>query len=947
MVPQPKIIILTETFLHCAIADNEMGLHNYVVYRRDKYDYAHSPYGGGLLIAVHKELQSTLIYNNRDVNTVQYIENGMDSINLEHLFVEVSTSTCKIIFGAVYLPPGTNKNFYEEHVARVESLKRIFKDHEFIVAGDYNLKKTNWYNNEEGLDSICSNSDKRIQESASIITNGFSFMNFFQLFSEHPRKGYTLDLVLSSLDNQNVKQIHSLDSFVTPKEDHHEFAYFEIALDNYSVISDRTEYYNFDKADYVTITDKLKNTKWDEFFDSPSLTKNVDKFYNYLHNLIKSYVPHRKSSPSTYPVWYSKELISCIIKKKKLHKIWLQSDSLDDHIEFKKYRAKCIRLSRACYQEYMANVEAQTCKNIKYFWNYINKLKKNNGIPDSMFLGDAKADNTKDICDLFSNNFKSVYRDSTNINDNDNFSYIPSFEARPFNVEDITFEDISTALAKMSVKPSVGPDFVPSSFLKNCNHSILPPLRILFCQSLAQGYMPEIWKRSYVTPVYKNGNSHDIVNYRPISILCSIAKLFESIITVKLTEHFIDIISESQHGFVESKSAVTNLVVYSDYIVSAFVESRQVDSIYLDFAKAFDSVDHGILLHKLSKLGIYGNLLDWLKSYLNNRSQIVRIKGNESDPVVVTSGVPQGSHLGPFLFLLFVNDIADNLKFAKILMYADDIKLYIEINSPLDASKLQRDLDSIVTWSKTNKLNLNINKCKIISFCKSSNVIDFNYTVATQVLEKVDTISDLGVVFEKKLDFGIHLDAVVSRAMNTLGFVMRSTREFTNIDTIIYLYKTLVLSKLTYCSQIWSPHYEVDYKKLESIQRKFLRYISYKQGRPMHYFDHDYSNISISLKLNTVQSVHTYNDILLVRQVLYGYINSQEMSRIFEERQTLYNLRGSKILTEKKTSSVNTMYHATTNRLRRLWNDVSNDLKTCTSLDTFKRLLKQSTSCFY
>lgn len=195
-----------------------------------------------------------------------------------------------------------------------------------------------------------------------------------------------------------------------------------------------------------------------KFFNCNEIALNLEKFYKYLHDLVKLHVPHRIACPSTYPVWYSKELISHIISKKKIHKIWLQTNSLEDYIEYKKLRAKCIRLSRTCYQDYILNVESKTSKNVKHFWNYFNKLKKDNGIPSNMFLNDVKADNVKDVCDLFSKHFKSVYH-ITSPNIGRRATHI--FESGGFDLREINEADITIALGKMKVKPSVGPDRIP------------------------------------------------------------------------------------------------------------------------------------------------------------------------------------------------------------------------------------------------------------------------------------------------------------------------------------------------------------------------------------------------------------------------------------------------------------------------------------------------------
>ena len=240
--------------------------------------------------------------------------------------------------------------------------------------------------------------------------------------------------------------------------------------------------------------------------------------------------------------------------------------------------------------------------------------------------------------------------------------------------------------------------------------------------------MPEVWKKSFITPIFKSGDKHDISNYRPIAIIGSIAKIFDLIVTNKSTDQCISLIINNQHGFVKGRSIVTNLLLYSNYISQALDKYRQVDSIYLDFAKAFDKVDHNILLFKLHKLGINSHLIGWLKSYLFNRTLSVRIRGNVSSPFIAHSGVPQGSHLGSLLFLFFIKDINNHLRVAEILVYADDIKLYKMITSFYDQVLLQKDLESISEWGILNRVTLNCDKSKVITFNRSAkNLLQYRY----------------------------------------------------------------------------------------------------------------------------------------------------------------------------------------------------------------------------
>ena len=292
-----------------------------------------------------------------------------------------------------------------------------------------------------------------------------------------------------------------------------------------------------------------------------------------------------------------------------------------------------------------------------------------------------------------------------------------------------------------------------------------------------QGIFPKYWKTSYIQPIFKKGNKHDVTNYRPISQIGSVAKIFDSIVASKLSEFLLSHIIQEQHGFVKDRSTITNLLLYSDYISKALEQSHQVNSIYLDFSKAFNTVHHHKFLRKLWEIGIHSNVFLWLKSYLLERSQLVRLRGYVSDEVNVTSGVPQGSHLGPLLFIIFINDITRTVKNCKVLIYADDVKLYRIVSSPLNSSAIQRDLVAIQHWATTNDLRLNILKCQIISFTKSAHPFAFGYELYGEPLQRVSSISDLGIICDQRLSFREHLDDV-SKASRTLGFSMRNTREF-------------------------------------------------------------------------------------------------------------------------------------------------------------------------
>lgn len=265
---------------------------------------------------------------------------------------------------------------------------------------------------------------------------------------------------------------------------------------------------------------------------------------------------------------------------------------------------------------------------------------------------------------------------------------------------------------------SAGIDGIPCKIIKECSDQLLLPLKIIFHKCLNKGLFPTIWKTAKICPIHKSGENTIIENYRPISIIPAFARIFEMLIYDILLLYFIPKITSSQHGFLKKRSVVTNLLPYTQYLADNISCGKQVNVIHTDFSKAFDKVDIAILVDKIINLGIPELLANLMISYLTNRKNIVLYNGFLSPLFYSTSGVPQGSNLGPLLFIIFVNDVGSLLS-VHLDLFADDAKLYHAIDSTCDCTVLQDNLVTFTEWCSSNKLLLNQNKCKVITFHKS------------------------------------------------------------------------------------------------------------------------------------------------------------------------------------------------------------------------------------
>lgn len=274
-------------------------------------------------------------------------------------------------------------------------------------------------------------------------------------------------------------------------------------------------------------------------------------------------------------------------------------------------------------------------------------------------------------------------------------------------------DELKEQLDNLDINKRGGPDGIPNIFVKECKDSLITPLYKIFNRSLSEGKCPVFWKSSSLTPIFKSGDKSEIKNYRAVCKQSTFMKIFEKIIYAKVSFFMNELISDHQHGFQKNKSILSNLAEYSSYIAQSFEENAEVHSIYTDIARAFDTVDISILLKKMNHYGIRGTLLKWFESYLRGRRLHVNFNGCDSFQFEPGNGIPQGSTVGPFLFLLFINDLPAHID-SEILMFADDAKIFKKIRSVDDCGQLQNDIETFIRWCEINHLEINREKCQFV-----------------------------------------------------------------------------------------------------------------------------------------------------------------------------------------------------------------------------------------
>ena len=374
----------------------------------------------------------------------------------------------------------------------------------------------------------------------------------------------------------------------------------------------------------------------------------------------------------------------------------------------------------------------------------------------------------------------------------------------------------------------------------------------------------------------------------------------EQVLFKQILSHCKPYLSENQHGFFPGRSTISNLSQFTQYCVETLDTGGQIDVIYTDLTKAFDQISHDILIQKLDFFGFSKLALTFLKSYLNNRYNYVRYKGFKSSTYISRSGVPQGSNLGPLLFILYFNDIFSTLS-CHTLAYADDVKLYAQINSSEDADRLQADLYNFHLWCSKNGLILNPDKCVYMQLTRRKASIPSIYSLEAIVLAKVDTHKDVGVLFDTTLSFSNHVSQICTTTAKTLGCIIRMAKELHTKEVVILLFNAFVRSGLEYASVVWYPHYASQKNALELIQRRFLKYLTFRltDNYPSRSIDYNYL-----LELHSTDSRSTRREqssALFMQKLLNNKVDSPYLLNKINFRVPQSNSRNMKTFYNSQT----------------------------------------------
>ena len=797
---KPDIIIGSETWLNPEINSSEIFPDNYSVIRKDRSD----GYGGVL-----QAIKNDLIYTE-----ITKAESDCETIWSKIKFPKGKS----FIIGAFYRPNNNDIKSLNELKNSLQKMSKDLNKNHVLLAGDFNQPNIDWESN-----SIFGTGAS--SEAAKILLELTDSHHFSQTVHTPTRNNNVLDLVFTN----NPSTIISTNTL--PGISDHEIVQVKINIAPLRKRLPKRKIYLRHKANTDNINTALNSLK-DEYFNKFTNNNNIDDKWNFFEKNIKSiidkHIPHKFTSTRLNLPWFSRVQRRLCRRQTRLFKIAKKSQDPQDWTMFKTFRKSVHKNLKESRNNFISNkLKDSLVENPKKFWSYIKRLKNNaSGVSDLLNNGELCSD-SKTKANILNNQFFSAFT-KENLN---NIPVETPLTNSKISQIIISPEGVKKQLLNLDQNKASGPDNIPPWFLKAYASEVHLILTDIFKSSIEHGTIPSKWKEANICSIYKKGNKNDPANYRPVSLTCVCCKVLEHIIHSHVMK-FLDannILNDSQHGFRAKRSTETQLLITVNDLAKNVDQSSTISIAILDFSKAFDKVPHQRLLSKLSSHGIHSNLLSWFESFLSGRIQQVLCDGETSDPKPVISGVPQGTVLGPLLFLLYVNDLPDNIQ-STVRLFADDCLVYRNINNNDDNLILQDDLDKLEIWQNKWQMNFNPSKCYILNINNKKQHTPYNFSLCNKILENVSNHPYLGVEIDNKLRWDKHINKVTKKANSILGLIKRNLKNCP-LEVKTVAYKSLVRPILDYGSTVWDPHFQCDIDKLESVQRRSARFCTADYSR--------------------------------------------------------------------------------------------------------------------
>lgn len=824
----PDMICIVETWLCADILDSEIALPGYQVYRRDR-----NRHGGGILIYIRDHFVCSIFSS---------------SVSLEIITLSVCQGSSKVFVSLFYRPPNSGSQTFEDLFLYLQSLN-VGSFCNYILLGDFNV-------------DFCNHSHPFYSRLYSI----FSSFCLTQIVSDPTHLGSNgtnsiIDLVATSAPSllQSCVTIPPL-----ANSDHLGLLLkSQWRQTRQSTVGSNRSVWLYKHADWHKAFNLIENTNWDSLLVDDVSTSWEIWMKRYMEIMSES-IPQRLLPPRRNLPWLSKSLIQLMRRRNTLFSHVKRSNKRSDVEKYKRIRNRVVIQLRTAKSNFFKNLNPRSNKK---FWSTVKYLNKRyNSIP-VLNQGSVTANTSKEKAEMlnsfFSTCFNPAFPPLSPRND------LIASTGEVSNIEDLlcTDEEVYGLLSSLDVSKASGPDGISARMLRMTAEFIAPSVCKLFNLSLQTGRVPHRWKQSTIVPVPKVSPACTPGSFRPVSLLSVLSKVLECHVHSIVTEHLQTSypLAESQWGFLPGKSTVTGLLSTTYNWLSTLENGGEIGAVFFDLRKAFDSIPHRVLLEKIGQTGLSSHIITWISDYLTCREQKVVVNGEESQYTPVVSGVPQGSVLGPLLFLIYVDGLArlPLLDGGQVVLYADDLLLFRTIKSREDYHQLQDDVSMIEDWVNCNYLTLNSTKCKymVVSRKRCPSAPE-SLILNGAEMEKVGCFKYLGLLLSSDMSFGKHIESICSKARKITGLLYRRFKS-ANRNTLLQLYLSMVRPHLEYASPVWNPFMCKEIKRIEDVEKFAMRVITRR-------WDTGYQDLLNMVNIPSLESRRMHSSMCTLYKIVHG-----------------------------------------------------------------------------
>ena len=897
----PDLVCLTETKLNVSIPNQTIEIEGYDFLRLDRSKGK----GGGLVLYHKKHLKTS------------FSENPLCKLtSCEYIEVEIQLSIRKKLkLILIYRPPKSNKQSF---LGTLETSLHKLMDHKtsFCLVGDINIDLNDCTASEEKLAYI----------------NMLTSFNCRQIVNFPTRICQSRASLLDHIVLSEDLLCNSVKAVPCPFTDH-EGILFNSNLYPETQRHSFVTFRSFKDFNEDTFNELLQNQDWTTFLQETQPDRAWEIFQENFSTTLNACAPLRtiriKNKYKVSP-WLNQDIKKVMVLRDRFYNKAKEKMDPDSWTVYRLIKNRVNYLVRKAKQDYF-KYQFEAHDDSKGIWKTVNKLSK--GSPSS------KHTTTHISPECFAAQFSQAACPVTSQHRTTFYDFLGPQVDHLFEFHSISQEEVASRIRKLQVRKACGEDGISNRLLKCSVRITTPLLTHIFNLCLRTGTMPLSWKSARVVPVHKKGSKFDPKNYRPISLLSCVAKLYEHFLSQQMKEHLstYDILTKKQHGFRTGFSTNTALITLTDFLYKALDNHKYSAGVFLDLSKAFDTIDHTVLLEKLKWYGFRGHSNAILSDYLQNRKFHVILNNKKSVEHPVVSGVPQGSILGPLLFIIYTNDIENAISYSDCLLYADDTALY---HSHRDVDELmvrcQSDVNDLALWFSCNKLKLNADKTQFIIFgtrtslrrLKTHNLI---LSIKDCRVHRADSITYLGVKLDECMSWDRQVDHVtksISKAIGRLCVI----KHLIPISVRKRIFPSLILPHITYCCSAWGGTSNSNILKLQRIINRFCRITL--DIRNIRY---PTRNLLREMDLLPVQQLHEYHtacDMFRFLSSSAELVNFPPLHRHLHNYPTRrgedFNIpRTNIVIASSAFSSIGP----------KIWNSIPTEIRLSPSLNSFKQKL--------